>query len=112
MPVDTLLRDFVVMNGLESTDNGLSTFMFSSESVGEGHPGENQILFFNEIEFQWTSLLYHRCIIICSFPFARSIKQSRVLFIKAKKSKQLGSVICHCFPAINFCSNTSHRMMF
>nr|AII97820.1 BLTX448 [Nephila pilipes] len=38
MPVDTLLRDFVVMNGLESTDNGLSTFMFSSESVGEGHP--------------------------------------------------------------------------
>ncbi|XP_055949586.1 S-adenosylmethionine synthase-like isoform X2 [Argiope bruennichi] len=32
------IRDFVVRNGVESIDNGLSTFLFTSESVGEGHP--------------------------------------------------------------------------
>ncbi|CAL1293478.1 unnamed protein product [Larinioides sclopetarius] len=32
------VRDFVVRNGVESIDNGLSTFLFTSESVGEGHP--------------------------------------------------------------------------
>ncbi|XP_054717097.1 S-adenosylmethionine synthase-like [Uloborus diversus] len=31
-------REFVVRNGVESVDNGLSTFLFTSESVGEGHP--------------------------------------------------------------------------
>lgn len=33
-------RDFVIRNGVESVDNGLSTFLFTSESVGEGHPGK------------------------------------------------------------------------
>ncbi|GBM66343.1 hypothetical protein AVEN_240492-1 [Araneus ventricosus] len=42
MPVDTLLRDLVVLHGLETFDNGLNTFMFSSESVGEGHPGRKR----------------------------------------------------------------------
>ncbi|XP_015912796.1 S-adenosylmethionine synthase [Parasteatoda tepidariorum] len=32
------MLDFVVRNGVESVDNGLSTFLFTSESVGEGHP--------------------------------------------------------------------------
>ncbi|GFV34495.1 s-adenosylmethionine synthase isoform type-2 [Trichonephila clavipes] len=35
---DDKIRDFVVRNGVESVDNGLSTFLFTSESVGEGHP--------------------------------------------------------------------------
>ncbi|XP_055949585.1 S-adenosylmethionine synthase-like isoform X1 [Argiope bruennichi] len=38
MPIDTLIRDLVVLQGLETFDNGHNTFMFSSESVGEGHP--------------------------------------------------------------------------
>lgn len=35
-------REFVIRNGVESVDNGLSTFLFTSESVGEGHPGKQK----------------------------------------------------------------------
>ncbi|GIY66363.1 s-adenosylmethionine synthase isoform type-2 [Caerostris darwini] len=38
MPVDMILNDLVVLHGLENQDNGIHDSMFSSESVGEGHP--------------------------------------------------------------------------
>lgn len=32
------MSELTVIDGVESTDNGLNTFLFTSESVGEGHP--------------------------------------------------------------------------